>query len=513
MIATACQLVEHMEKYYAQRTAFQYYEAGAIHAVSYKEYAEDVKGFATWLKKSFSDIEGKHMGILARNSYPYMVAFLGILLAKGVAVPLNVEESRETIQYQIDFADVTGIFTDGEYEQREPLLKANYPEMLWNLEEAVGQSKKAWKEGHGWTGKPDSGKKEVHEPENDRSELSRLADCTEEEWQRLMVILFTSGTTGRSKGVMLSGKSLFSRLSDAVGQCELLGGWANTPVLKALLIASMCHVAGLAACFTWLAMGSVINLSRTMKYLYRDLQKMESDYCSTVVPVILKAWYKDLKKGRKDRLGNLKTLICGAAPVDPVIFQEFEKHGITVIQAYGMTEICGGGTTNITKDPAKLHSVGKPGDGCELKIEDGEICLKSDTVMMGYYKDPEATKQVLCDGWLHTGDLGYVDSDGYLYLTGRKKNLIILSSGENVSPEELELLLQKNPMIEEVCVKEKDGKICAEIFCGEEHQETIRRHIETVNRELPVYKRITSVEFRDQAFPRTASGKMLRRQV
>ena len=493
MIKTPCQLVKHMEQYYAERLAFQYDKEGEVHQVSYQTYITHAKRFAGWLKKTFPDMEGKHIGLLAENSYPYMVSFLGILLAKGVAVPLNAEESWDTIRYEVDFADVTALFTDGEYEKKEPLLKTRYASMLWNMEEIAGA---------------------LHSGsclEKGTEEEETEEEGTEEEMQRLMVIMFTSGTTGRSKGVMMSGKSLFSNLDYAVSQCEQLGKQAGTPVLKALLIASMCHMAGMGAYFAWLSMGNVINISSSVKYLYRDLKRMESDYCSTVVPVILKAWYKDLKKGRREKLGSLKTIMCGAATIDPGMFQEFEKNGIHVVQSYGMTEICGGGTVNASSDIRKLKSVGQLGNGCELKIEQGEICFKSDTMMMGYYKDPKATREAIRDGWFYTGDLGYVDEDGFLYLTGRKKNLIILSSGENVSPEELELVLQKNPVIEEVCVKEKGDRICAEIFCPASQKEAVCSYVKEVNRGLPVYKQMTCVEFREEPFPRTASGKIRRK--
>ena len=145
-----------------------------------------------------------------------------------------------------------------------------------------------------------------------------------------------------------------------------------------------------------------------------------------------------------------------------------------------------------------------------MKLEDGEVCFKGTAVALGYYKDPEGMAEAFRDGWFHTGDLGYLDEDGDLYITGRKKNLIILSNGENVSPEELETLLLKNANIREVVVKEKDDKICAEIYCDVQMQDAIEAYINQVNKSLPYYKQIVLTEYRTEPFERTASGKIKR---
>lgn len=500
MIATIYQFVAYMEKHFSKRTAFQYVQGETVHSVCYAQYIADVKRFAVHLKRMFSDMEGKHVGILSGNSYSYMVCFLGVLLAKGVAVLLNPEESVENLQYQIDFSDLTCLFTGEAYQIREAFFALHLEGTIKTIEQEVKNSGiyKELEDEHadGFTGQSVS--------------PVFLEDMTDAERKKMAVLLFTSGTTGTSKGVMLSAENLFALREYAVGQCEAAGDWMELSVLRALMIAPMYHISGVASLLTWLAMGSWINLCTSFKYLYRDMRKMESDYTGSVPPMILKAWYKDLKKGKRERLGGLKTISCGAAPIDSDLFAEFEKNGITVVQGYGLTELFGGGTMNSSQDPAKIRSVGRPGAGCEMKIEEGEVCFKSKAVMLGYYKDEEATKKVLRDGWLHTGDFGHLDEDGYLYLTGRKKNLIILSSGENVSPEELELLLQRNPLIEEVQIKEKNEKICAEIFCPSGEQEAIRRYVAEVNREIASYKRIALVEFRDQAFPRTSLGKIRR---
>ena len=179
----------------------------------------------------------------------------------------------------------------------------------------------------------------------------------------------------------------------------------------------------------------------------------------------------------------------------------------------GMTETCGDGIINYEQDEKHIRAVGKPDDHAEYKLDEtGEICIRGGCVMLGYYKDPEATAEVLdADGWFHTGDLARVDEDGFYYITGRKKNIIILDNGENVSPEELENLLSKCEAVKECIVREKGKKICAVIYCGEADQQTVRDFITETNRTLPLYKRMSAVEFSTEPLPRTGTGKLLRK--
>ena len=189
------------------------------------------------------------------------------------------------------------------------------------------------------------------------------------------------------------------------------------------------------------------------------------------------------------------------------------ENGFYINQCYSMTELAGDGLLNVEQDAAHIGALGKPAQESEHKVDEtGEICVRGGSVMLGYYKDPEATAEVIDkDGWLHTGDLARVDDEGYYYMTGRKKNVIILDSGENVSPEELENLLAECADIKECLVKEKGKKICAVVYCDADKQQAVRDFITETNRTLPLYKRMTAVEFAAEPLPRNAMGKLLRK--
>lgn len=462
--------LRYIEEKHSDKTAFSFTQKKDIIDISYSDFVSDVKRFASRLTAEYPDIHSRHIGLLAKNSYSYITALFGIWLAGGVAVTLNTDEPANVLLEQIRFADIDCIFSD------EAFLTS-----VFDSAEDVPCTVR-WLDGYA----------------NDwQTEVLVTGKALDEP----ILMLFTSGTTSRSKCVLHSQKTLFSHMHPFLPE---------SGVQTVLFINPLFHMVGINGLIGWLYSGCSLTINISMKYLFRDLQKCEQVYA---VPSIMEYIRKNLARNGRNEVGDLKVVFTGGAPMRADTIQTFYDNGIGIYQDYSLSEAAGRGTTNPMTDSRKITSVGQADEGTEISIQDGEICLKSDNVMLGYYKNPEATAEAIRDGWLHTGDMGYLDEDGYLFITGRKKNLIILDSGENISPERIEALLSQNELVREVVVKEKNHQVCAEIFCEEADQADIRAWIEKVNQSLAYYQHITLVEFRSEPFEKTASGKIKRPSV
>ena len=483
MVHSLYQSLNNLETIYADRIGIRYYDEakGGVAEVPFRQYAADLRRFVAFLRSRTPNPLGQRVAILARNSYHYVMCMYGAVLAGAVAVPLNTGKNWDEIRYELDLVEPVCVLHDGEYLSREPDLGQEYGDRLVPMDAFT-----------------------AFEPAMDITEVPDLS--------AMAFIMFTSGTTGRSKGVMLSQKNLFTAMPAFLTPFEDVRsqtGW-NTDEFSSLSCLPMFHISAMTSLVSWSVTGHCVNLCNDLKYFYRDLGAMRSDVMA-VVPVLLKSIYNDVMKGKRERLNGLRVLTCGAAMFDPAMLQDLMDRGFFIAQMYGLTETCGDGAWNSSQEGKYLTSVGHVDDSCQYKLEDGELCMRGDPVMLGYYKDPEATAEVLdAEGWFHTGDIARVESDGYMYLTGRKKNVIILGSGENVSPEELEGLLAKCPAVKECLVKEKGKKICAVVCCEEADQQTVRDFITETNRTLPLYKRMSAVEFSAQPLPRNAMGKLMR---
>ena len=482
MVHSLYQSLNNLETIYADRIGIRYYDEakGGVVEVPFRQYAADLRRSVASLRSRTPNPLGQRVAILARNSYHYVMCMYGAVLAGAVAVPLNTGKNWDEIRYELDLVEPVCVLHDGEYLSREPALGQEYGDRLVPMDAFT-----------------------AFEPAMEITEVPDLS--------AMAFIMFTSGTTGRSKGVMLSQKNLFTAMPAFLTPFEDVRsqtGW-NTDEFSSLSCLPMFHISAMTSLVSWSVTGHCVNLCNNLKYFYRDLGAMRSDVMA-VVPVLLKSIYNDVMKGKRERLNGLRVLTCGAAMFDPAVLQDLMDRGFFIAQMYGLTETCGDGAWNSSQEGKYLTSVGHVDDSCQYKLEDGELCMRGDPVMLGYYKDPEATAEVLdAEGWFHTGDLARVDEEGYYFLTGRKKNVIILDSGENVSPEELEKLLVPCAAIRECMVCERNQRICAVVCCEADQQDAVRDFVTKVNRTLPLYKHMV-VEFSAQPLPRNAAGKLLR---
>ena len=475
-----------MEQEFPDHVAIRYVaeDGKTVVEKKYREYAQDIRRMTAYLKAEVPDIKGRRIVLLSRNCYEFCVASFGIILAGGVLVTLNQKKTWEELEYELGLVEPALILNDGiDYGCRAELEAAYGPKL------------------HPMDCYKDTAPGE-------------LTNCVGHD--DLMMLMFTSGTTGRSKGVMLSERNMCASLHT---YSEVAENWITDRLpagqklpLSHMTLLPLFHMACFVCVMSYPPAGWALNLCGDIRDFYRDLGLMHSDVMASA-PMLVETIYNDMKRGRVSRLNGLWDLCCSSAALDPKMLLELAQNGFVVNQCYGMTETFGDGILNFTQVEKQMSAVGKPDDHVQYKLDEtGEICIKGDCVMLGYYKDPEATAEVIdADGWFHTGDLARMDEEGFYYITGRKKNLIILASGENVSPEELEKKLALCPAITECIVKEKSQKICAVICCPEDKQEEVRAFVTEVNRSLPLYKRISAVEFTAEPLPRNALGKLLRK--
>ena len=475
-----------MEQEFPDHVAIRYVaeDGKTVVEKKYREYAQAIRRMTAYLKAEVPDIKGRRIVLLSRNCYEFCVASYGIILAGGVLVTLNQKKNWDELEYELGLVEPALILNDGiDYGCRAELEAAYGPKL-----------------------RPMDCYKDTAPGE--------LTNCVGHD--DLMMLMFTSGTTGRSKGVMLSERNMCASLHT---YSEVAENWITDRLpagqklpLSHMTLLPLFHMACFVCVVSYPPAGWTLNLCSDIRDFYRDLGLMHSDVMASA-PMLVETVYNDMKRGRVSRLNGLWDLCCSSAALDPKMLLELAQNGFVINQCYGMTETFGDGILNFTQVEKHMSAVGKPDDHVQYKLDEtGEICIKGDCVMLGYYKDPEATAEVIdADGWFHTGDLARMDEEGFYYITGRKKNLIILASGENVSPEELEKKLALCPAITECIVKEKGQKICAVIYCPEDKQEEVRAFVTEVNRSLPLYKRISAVEFTAEPLPRNALGKLLRK--
>lgn len=470
---------------------------------SFVQFADDCHRVANYLLTEVG--EKLHAAVIGPTSYAYLVSYFGSVSTANPIVPLDAQLPCPDLCELLQRADITVFFYDKRYTPMLDAIKSACPEVKHYIclqeNEDVISTEKIVKE---------------------YTPAEKLPEITGD---TLAAILYTSGTTGKSKGVMLTHGNFIDNAMCCDGESSL-----GESILTVLPIH---HV----YCFTCdillgLRYGTTVCVNDSMMRIALNLKLFQPTFI-LLVPMIAETILKQIKaaSAAKPEIppqmiaqavfgGRLKGIYSGGAYLAPEITEAYKELGIPISQGYGMTECSPRISSSVFTDE-NYGDVGTVVRGCEIRIEDGEIVVKSPSVMQGYYKDPEATAEALTeDGWLHTGDLGYV-KDNRVYITGRKKNLIILSNGENVSPEELENKFAGKDMVAEVLIYAEEGYITAEIVPNPEYFKdkekadivtALNELIKEINKTVTSSKTIRRIRLRDKEFDKTTSKKIRRQQ-
>lgn len=538
---------------YSDYPAFNLKKNGEYSPVSYKQFKDHVDAFGTSLVEM--GLQGEKVAVISENRYEWCMTFLTVTNGVGVIVPLDKELPANEIENLLIRSKAKAIVFSRKYRNTVEEIKKKLTTLdvlidmdldkdegnIYSLNSLIAKGNELVSKGN---------KKYID------------ADINVEEMAGLF---FTSGTTDLAKGVMLSHKNL---TSDIYLSTSVLNVQHGERVLSILPI----HHTYECTCgfLVMLYIGATISFCEGLKHISNNLKEVKPTVL-LVVPLLLETMYKKVwttiaknkktgkvkfalaltdflkvfginlkKKIFKDVLaafgGEIKYAIAGGAAVDPDVLKGLKRFGITTIQGYGLTEASPIAALNQEKNNRDA-AIGLPLPDVQLEIFEpdakgvGEIRIKGPNIMMGYYEDPELTSKVLKDGWFYTGDIGYEDKDGFFYITGRKKNVIITKNGKNVFPEEVEAYLNKSPYILESMVIEKETKdeddvklhgiivpnydeikkfLNKEELDKEEVHKLIAEEVRKTNRQMPIYKAVKEFEIREIELVKTTTKKIKR---
>ncbi|MBO5356725.1 MAG: AMP-binding protein [Clostridia bacterium] len=511
------------------------------------------------------NVKGKKVIVMGETSVQWITTYVSVVTAGGIIVPFDPLLLEDEMLNFIKVADASIVVYSSSFEK----LFAERGGELPNVEYFIKTDKQTF------TLDPeDAYTEEKYTTYNNILALGKYLyesngapdNMLQHDTEKMSILLFTSGTTGTSKGVMLAEKNVCAVLNGIIPTLNVLT--PNDSVLSVLPIHHTYEMsAGILAPMLY---GMTVNICDGIKYVGKNIKQFKPSVLA-LVPMFANQLYKTIwksaqKQGNDKKLrmginisnflmklhidvrrkllaqvheafgGRLRYFIVGGAALAPELVDEFKSFGIHVSQGYGITE-CAPLISVVGLRDYNPTSCGKLMPGMQIYIDkenaddlSGEIVVKGDNVMLGYYNDPEQTAQVLNNGWFRTGDYGYVDEKGYIYITGRKKNIIISSSGKNVFPEEIEEYLEAVPQIAEVVVlgrenqDTKDVEIVAVVFPDEEEckksnlegdaiYEYINGEITKINKKLAAYKHISKLEIRNEPFEKTTTRKIRRNTV
>ncbi|MCX6170915.1 MAG: AMP-binding protein [Ignavibacteriales bacterium] len=546
------EMVINSAKNYGSKLALEDLNDTPINKVTFRELQENILKFGSALKE-LGLKERAHIAIIGENRVQWAISFLTSMSFNYVAVPIDKNLTKNEIQNIIHESDAEAIIFSGGYSS----MMAEGRNFLKTLKYYICMDE---------TGEDKEFYKMVDLIRNTKSiHLEELPAINPDD---LAEIIFTSGSLGRAKGVMLSQKNLSSNLMDMVSMVLIDSHDRFLSVLP-MHHTYECTCGMLCPLYT----GASVHFARSLKTVVDDLQKVKATILlgvpllydkmfkrvmkgirddkvkSVIVPPLVKltnlfsiVGLKDVKKKIFHELhekfgGSVRLFIAGGAAPDPMVAKGLREFGFSFIQGYGLTETSPILALNRT-DAFKDDAAGLPLPHVQIKINDpdengrGEIWTKAPCVMLGYYKNEKATENTFENGWFKTGDIGFIDEDGFLHINGRKKNVIISKSGKNVFPEEIEDILNRSPFILEcLIIGEEDPKqgeiisaqivVDAEAFIelAETNQikineellnHTIAEEIEKTNKQLAAHKQIKKFSIRESEFEKTTTQKIKR---
>ena len=527
--------------------------------ITYKEFHEDVLGLGTALINVLK-LQDKRVIIIGETQYGWYVSYMAMLCGVGIAVPTDRELPLNELENIVKRSKASAIIYSQKKEDDIKKLKEDLPEVEYFIE--MKSDKKLEGKDVGLQHLIDLGKNLIESGNNSFEEI----EIDPEEFK---ILFFTSGTTSNSKGVMLNNRNLAENINAVTAYVKLY----PTDRMFSVLPLHHCYESTIGFLYP-ISRGGSIAICEGLRYIVPNLQESKPTAILTV-PLLVENLYKKINekivKSKKDKVvntmisitnalkstgidvkrkvfkeihenlgGNLRIIVSAAAPIDKKVGIWLQNIGITFLQGYGLTE-----TAPISAlTPEYKTAVGSAGKAivqADIKVKDpnengeGEILIKTPTLMMGYYEDEEETKKVIDeDGYFNSGDIGYIDEEGYIYITGRSKNVIVTQNGKNIYPEEIEMMLDKVEEIKESMIygkkpeknsrkEQKELIITAKVIpdyekieemygkiSKEQIYDIIWKRIKEVNKKLTSYKAIKTLEIKEGEFEKTSTMKIKR---
>lgn len=545
LVNDSCEIYKDNVAYYVKKDGKEY------SPIKYSQVNEDINALGTALINL--GLKGKRIAVIGENRYEWAISYLAVINGTGIVVPLDKQLPLNEIVSCLQRAKVDCIIYSGKLQEKiDEIVKENNMPKYY-----IGMDIEEDKDNYlSFAKLIEKGKELVNN--GDKSFIDAEIDENS-----MAELLFTSGTTTQSKAVMLSHKNMAYNLHQHAQMINI------EPTDTFLSMLPIHHVYECVCGFLLpLYRGAAVAYCEGLRYIQKNLQEAHVSVFLSV-PLVFETLYKKIweaidKQGKTklvkkmikitnvldkigihlkkkvfksihDQLGGKQRLyIAGAAAINPDVAKGFRELGIKIIQGYGLTE-CSPIVTVNSDTVYRDASAGLPLLGTELKIVDinedgvGEIITKGDHVMLGYYENEEATKEALKDGWFYTGDLGYQDKNGFVYITGRKKNVLITKNGKNIYPEEIESLINDSDYISESMVYLKPEKddltLCAEIRVNkefieekfkdnpktdEEIKQLIWEEVKRIQEHLVIYKHIKEINIREKEFEKTTTMKIKR---